>query len=290
MPLLGAHESISGSPYKALYRAKDKGFEVIQIFTRHRLRWSARDLTKNEITLFKKARIDTGIIPVSIHGSYLLNPASPEKESRLKTIELLIKEIKWASWLEIPYLVIHPGSHMGSGDKRGMECVAESIDKVFEKIPYKKVKILLENTAGQGSNLGHSFEQLKNIIDQSSHRERIGICFDTCHAFAAGYDFTDKEGYGQIMENFDNIIGLKKLKIFHINDSKTKSGSLTDRHTHPGRGFIGTEGLSHFLKDKRFAYHPFIMETAKELDADGIEMDIKNLKLLKILSGRGKSQ
>ncbi|MFC1494892.1 deoxyribonuclease IV [Thermodesulfobacteriota bacterium] len=183
MPLLGAHESISGSPYKALYSAKEKGFDVIQIFTR--------------------------------------------------------------------------------------------------------LNILLETTAGQGSSLGYKFDQLKTIIEKSSYRVKMGICFDTCHAFAAGYDFTSKEGYRQIIENFDNIIGLEKLKIFHINDSKTKSGSLTDRHAHPGQGCIGSEGLSFFLQDERFNNHPFIMETSKELDKDGIEMDVKNLKLLKHLSGMG---
>lgn len=286
MPLLGAHESISGSPYKALYRAGKKGFEVIQIFTRHRLRWSARDLTKDEISLFEKARSDTGVIPVSIHGSYLLNPASPDIDSRLKTIELLINEVKWASRLDIPYLVIHPGSHMGTGEKKGMENVAESVDRVFEMSSGTDVKILLETTAGQGSSLGSSFDQLKNIIDKSDYSGKIGVCFDTCHAFAAGYDFTSKEGYRQIIENFDNIIGLEKLKIFHINDSKTESGSLVDRHAHIGQGCIGVNGLSNFLRDERFADHPFIMETSKELDEEGVEMDVKNLSLLKHLSGR----
>jgi deoxyribonuclease-4 len=289
MPLLGAHESINGGPHKALYRAEKKGFEVIQIFTRHRLRWSARDLTKEEIVLFEKASRDTGVVPVAIHGSYLLNPASPEKDSRKKTIELLINEAKWTSRLDIPYLVIHPGSHMGAGEKKGMEHVAETVDKVFETVSNIKVKILLETTAGQGSSLGYRFDQLKTIIDKSSYSSKIGICFDTCHAFAAGYNFSNKEGYRQLFENFDNIIGLEKLKIFHINDSKAESGSFTDRHAHPGQGCIGLEGLSFFLRDERFVYHPFIMETSKELDEDGIEMDVKNLKLLKHLSGRGKT-
>ncbi len=287
MPLLGAHESISGSPHKALLRAEKKGFEVIQIFTRHRLRWSAGDLTKDEINLFEKSKKDTGVIPVSIHGSYLLNPASPEEESRHKTVELLIRELNWAIKLDIPYLVIHPGSHMGAGEKTGVKNVIESVDSVFERIPNTEVKILLETTAGQGSNLGYSFDQINTIIDGSSYRQRIGVCFDTCHVFAAGYDFTGKEEYRQIIDNFDKIIGLEKLKIFHINDSKTGSGSLIDRHAHPGRGCIGIEGLSYFLRDIRFARHPFIMETAKELDDDGIEMDIKNLKLLKQISARG---
>lgn len=285
MPLFGEHESIGGGVHRSLYRAEKKGFDVIQIFTRHRLKWSARELSPDEIARFKKAGQETGVMPVSIHGSYLLNPASPLKSARLKTVDLLVNEVRWASELDIPFLVIHPGSHMGEGEERGMGYVSESLKEVFKRTSHLKVDILLETTAGQGTSLGYRFSHLKTIMDNSDFSDRIGICFDTCHVFAAGYDFSVKEGYRQTIENFDNVIGLDKLKIFHVNDSKTRSGSRVDRHIHPGQGFIGPDGLAYFLRDKKFAGHPFILETSKEKDPDGIEMDIKNLEFLKRLSG-----
>ena len=286
MPLLGAHESISGGSYKALYRAKEKGFDVIQIFTRFRTRWSAKELSEKEITSFQKAREETGILPVSIHGSYLLNLASPHIEDREKAIDLCATEILWAWQLGIPYLVVHPGYHKGEGEEKGIELIADSLKKVFSKTSETNISILLETTSGQGTSLGNSFDQLKAIMDLSQKSDRLGVCLDTCHIFSAGYNISSKEAYGQTINEFDSVVGIDKLKVFHINDSKTERGSSIDRHAHLGVGKIGLEGLSFFLNDKRFVNHPFLLETAKGVNDEGVEMDIINLNILRELQGR----
>ncbi len=286
MPLLGAHESISGSPYKALYRAKEKGFDVIQIFTRFQRRWSARELSENEIISFQNARKETGILPVSIHGSYLLNLASPDIGDRDKSIDLCSNEILWAWKLGIPYLIIHPGSHMGAGEEKGIVLIADSLKKIFSKTSETGISILLETTAGQGTSLGYRFEHFRSILGLSKNIDRLGVCFDTCHVFSAGYDISSKEAYGQTINEFDSVVGIDKLKVFHINDSKTEMRSLIDRHAHPGTGKIGLKGLSLFLNDKRFTNHPFLLETSKEVNDEGIEMDIINLNILRQLQNR----
>jgi deoxyribonuclease-4 len=281
MPFLGAHMSIAGHPHKALLRGKEVGCQVIQIFTRNRLRWSAKRLSKEEINSFFKTKIDTNIIPVAIHGSYLINLASPSTNKRNNSLNLLVKEMAWAERLKIPFLVIHPGSHMGEGELRGLNLVGEMINRANEKTPEYKVQILLELTSGQGTSLGYRFEHIREILGLSWYHERLGVCFDTCHAFTAGYDFRTKESYRHLLKEFDNIIGLKYLKLFHINDSKNDLGSRIDRHDHPGKGFIGREPFSFFLNDARFTESSFLLETPKGYDTNGVDWDIVNLKLLK---------
>ena len=280
MPILGAHMSIAGHPHKALIRGRKAGCQVIQIFTRNRLRWSARGLSKNEIDAFHTAREETSITPISIHGSYLINFASPSSEGKERSLSLFLNEMKWSQQLDIPYLVIHPGFHMGDGVKKGIKRIAEMINIAFDKTLEYNVKVLLETTAGQGTSLGHRFEYLEEIIRLTGYSERLGVCFDTCHAFAAGYDFRNEEDYRQIIKEFSNIIGIDRLKLFHINDSKNKPGSKIDRHDHPGRGTIGLKPLSFFLNDPKFVRHPFLLETPKEVDENGADMDTVNMKLL----------
>ncbi len=286
MPLLGAHMSIAGHPYRALLRGKEAGCRVIQIFTRNRLKWAAKSLTRSEADYFYRAREETAVIPVAIHGSYLMNLASPQSDVREKSLSLLMKEMDWAEMLQIPYLVLHPGSHMGDGEERGLERVAAILNRAIEDSSGYRVKILLETTAGQGTGLGYRFEHLADILKSTGFSKRLGVCFDTCHVFAAGYDFRTREAYGQIMENFDNIIGLDRLKLFHVNDSKTGPGSRVDRHDHPGKGLIGLEPFSFFLNDLLFSGHPFLLETPKGKDENGIDLDRVNLKRLEGIIGK----
>ncbi|MFC1819889.1 deoxyribonuclease IV [Thermodesulfobacteriota bacterium] len=280
MPLLGAHMSIAGHPYKALIRGGETGCKVIQIFTRNRLKWSACGLSESEIEAFNRARTETSVIPIAIHGSYLINLASPRSDARERSLLLLLNEIEWAEQLDIPYLVIHPGSHMGIGEKKGLEWVAKMINRALDRSEGSSVKILLETTAGQGTSLGYRFEHLAEIIGLTESSERVGVCFDTCHVFASGYDFRNKEAYRQIIIKFGNVIGIDRLALYHINDSKNGPGSKIDRHDHPGNGLIGLKPFSFFLNDPIFSEHPFLLETPKGKYEKGVDRDIVNLKLL----------
>ena len=283
MPLLGAHMSIAGHPEKALLRGRDVGCRVIQIFTRYRARWSAKDLTQVEAEAFLRTREKTSVLPVAIHTSYLINLASPRSDAREKSVSTLQKEMEWAKLLDIPYLVMHPGSHLGAGVKEGLKRVSEGIDRIHEKAGDCPTKILLETTAGQGANLGYRFEQLAEIIELSNAGERLGICLDTCHIFAAGYDFRTEKTYRTLLQKFDIIIGLDRLKLFHINDSKKGLGSKLDRHEHPGTGLLGLKAFSLLLNEPLFADLPFLLETPKDADENGVDRDIVNLNILKSL-------
>jgi len=237
-------------------------------------------LSKNEIDVFHSTREKTTVIPISIHGSYLINLSSPTPDVKKRSLSLFLNEMKWAEQLGIPYLVIHPGFHMGDGVKKGLKRVAKMIIRAFDKTSGYNVKVLIETTAGQGTSLGNRFEHLEEILKLTGSSERLGVCFDTCHAFAAGYDFRNEKDYRQIINEFSNIIGIDRLKLFHINDSKNGPGSSVDRHDHPGHGIIGLKPFSFFLNDPKFAQHPFLLETPKGLDENGADMDMVNMKLL----------
>jgi len=252
------------------------------------MKWLARKLSESEIGDFCRVQKETSITPVAIHSSYLINLASPIPEARKRSFSLLLDEMKWAELLNIPYIVMHPGSHMGDGEKIGLARVAEAINRVHDSTSDDRVKILFETTAGQGTNLGYRFEHMADILEQTGSCERLGICFDTCHAFAAGYDFRTEEAYRQLLRAFDRIIGLDLLKLFHINDSKKGLGSKMDRHDHPGDGFIGLQPFSFFLNDPMFADLSFLLETPKGMDENGTDQDIVNLNHLKRLIRRKK--
>lgn len=283
MPRLGAHMSIAGGLDKALLRGSEVGCQVIQVFTRYRVRWSAKKLSEKEIEAFHKTRKKTGIIPVSIHNSYLINLASPRPHVRKRSLSALLNEMMWAERLKIPYLVMHPGAHLGEGEKRGLKRISEAINRVHNRTRDYKVKILLETTAGQGTNLGYRFEHLAEIFEMTECRERLGVCLDTCHVFAAGYDLRTPETFNQLLKKFDGIIGLDRLKLFHINDSKNELGSRLDRHEHPGKGHIGLQGFSFFLNEPKFETLPFLLETPKGRDENGVDLDVLNLNFLKSL-------
>jgi deoxyribonuclease-4 len=283
MPLLGAHMSISGGLEKALLRGEECGCQVIQVFTKSPNQWVCGKLPPEEMDAFHAARIRTSVVPVAAHDSYLINLASPRPENRRRSLQALQGELVRADLLSIPYVVIHPGAHLGAGEKKGIRRIAEALNRIFDRTLGLRVQILLETTAGQGTSLGYRFEQLAEIIRQTESQERLAVCVDTCHIFAAGYDFGDGETFDKLLRDFDAIIGLKRLKLIHVNDSKKERGSRIDRHEHIGQGFIGERAFSFLLKAPLFKDLPFILETPKGTDASGTDLDILNLRILKRL-------
>ncbi len=279
---LGAHMSISGGLHKALLRGKELGCDTIQMFTKSNMQWKARDLTQKEIDQFKATQADTGIKPVVGHDTYLINLASPDKETHRKSIESFTMELLRSEAIGLPYLVMHPGAHMDKGEKWGLKRIAASLNTVFRATKGKKVQVLLETTAGQGSNLGYMFEHLAEIMDMVDEPERVAVCYDTCHAFAAGYDIRTEKTYKATMREFDRIVGLKKIKVFHLNDAKNDLGSRVDRHEHVGQGRLGLDAFRFVLTDRRFKYTPKILETPKG-ETKGRSWDEMNLTTLRAL-------
>ncbi len=268
---------------RAVFKGKEIGCEVIQIFTHNTTSWKISPISEKEIELFEKAKKETGIEVVSAHAGYLINLASPERRIWNGSIRLMIKEIERAKILKIPNLVLHPGSHKGSGEKEGIKKVAEALRRIISQTD--TVRILLETTAGQGTSIGYRLEHLQEIMERVGQTERLGICIDTCHVFCAGYDLRKKEGYEIFMKEVENRIGLDYLFLLHINDSKKECGSRIDRHAHIGEGRIGEDAFRYFLKDKRLKDVPFIIETPKQISKDGIDYDIINLEKLRKMRG-----
>ena len=288
MPLLGAHMSIAGGLYRAPIRGKEAGCEAIQIFTRNRNQWKSKKLSTKEIGLFHKACEETSIRVVAAHSSYLINLASTRSRVFEKSVYALLQEMERVERLEIPYLVMHPGSHLGGGEKKGLKRIAGALNGVLERTSDYHVSILLETTAGQGTSLGYRLEHLAEILEMTESQERLGVCIDTCHAFAAGYDFRTAKAYRQFLQEFDRILGLDRLRLFHINDSKNGLGSRVDRHEHPGAGFIGLKAFSFFLNDPKLAHLPFLIETPKGKNREGLDWDRVNLNLLRSLIKKAK--
>ncbi len=279
-PLLGAHMSIAGEVGEALTRGKLVGCECIQIFTKSSRQWASKPFTNEEIETFKRNRVETGIATVIAHDSYLVNLGAPDEAMRLKSVKGFIDELHRCEALGVPILVTHPGAHVGSGIENGIRTIAKSIDQAHAASKGFKVRIALEITAGQGSTLGHTFEQMAQIFDAVAENERLRLCFDTEHAFAAGYDLRTAEGYENTFGELDKFVGLKKLAAFHLNDSIKDFHSRVDRHQHIGKGFIGLDPFRRLLNDPRFFGLPMCLETPK-----GPEMkeDIENLATLRSL-------
>jgi deoxyribonuclease-4 len=273
--------SISGGLHKAVLRGETTGCQVIQIFTRNRSRWKCKALSKKEVDTFHEIRERSTVTPVASHTSYLINLASPRSNVAEESFHALLDELGRAELLGIPYLVMHPGAHLGDGEAKGLLRIAEGVDRIHDRTEGYSVKILLETTAGQGTNLGYRFDHLAEIIERVEAKDRLGVCFDTCHTFAAGYDFRNLTTYKALFKNFDDVIGLNRLMLFHINDSKKELGSRVDRHEHPGSGTIGLKAFSQLLNDVRFRELPFLLETPKGNDKNGVDMDIINLNLLR---------
>jgi deoxyribonuclease-4 len=276
--------SIAGGVDKAFDQAVETGCEAIQIFTKNNNQWKARELKEKEIERFHQRREETGIQPVVTHASYLINLGSPKDDLWEKSINALTIELERCEVLGIPHLVLHPGAHMGEGEEAGIARVSAALDRAHQALPTHKVKVALELTAGQGSALGRTFEELAAIRSSCRQPERLVVCFDTCHALAAGYDFRSESGYQDMMAQFEQVIGLDKLAVMHINDSKTDLASHVDRHTHIGEGYIGLEPFGFFINDSRLEALPFLLETPQEVK---IESDKENLAKLRGLVGGG---
>jgi deoxyribonuclease-4 len=278
---LGAHESIAGGLHKAFDRAQSVGCETVQIFVKSNRSWAVRPLTEEDIARFKASAEETGIRPVVGHTSYLLNLGTHDEALWAKSRDMLVVELERCEALEVPWLVLHPGSHVGAGEEAGLARVARALGEVHAATPGFRTQILLETTAGQGTSLGCRFEHLSWLMENTPEGERLGICLDTGHVFAAGYELRTVAGYAATMEAFDRAIGLERLHAIHLNDCKGSLGSRRDRHEHIGKGHIGLEGFRHVVNDPRLAGLPGLLETPK---GDGLHEDRENLAVLRSLT------
>ncbi|MGO9571524.1 MAG: deoxyribonuclease IV [Desulfomonilaceae bacterium] len=278
VPLLGAHVSIAGGVHRAIGRGEGLGCTAIQIFTKNAAQWQSNPLAEEDVKKFRQERTRTGIMVV-VHDAYLINLGSPNTALLKKSQGAFMEEMERAEQLGVPYLIMHPGAHSGSGEDAGIRSVARSFNIIFRKTAGFQVKILIENTAGQGTALGHSFEQLRRILEETNEPERMGVCLDSCHAFAAGYDLRGPSDYQTVMDRFDTLIGLDRLKALHLNDCKKGLGLKVDRHEHLGKGMLGLEFFRLVMNDPRFRHIPKIIETPKFLE--GEDMDTLNLGLLR---------
>jgi deoxyribonuclease-4 len=279
--LLGAHFSIAKGLDKAIIDAAAYHCNTLQIFTKNASTWKEKFLTENQINDFFTARQKTGIDHILSHTSYLINIAGPDTEKAKMSCEALKQEIIRCGQLKIPFIVLHPGAHMGEGEQKGIRRVADNINRIFAVTNKISARLLLETTAGQGTSIGHTFEQLDAIIKKVEDKSRIGICLDTCHIFAAGYDISNKKSYENTIKTFDDIIGLKNLFAIHLNDTKKACNTRVDRHEHIGEGCIGLDAFKYIINDSRLKAVPKILETPKlKNDQDG---DTINLELLRKL-------
>jgi deoxyribonuclease-4 len=281
MPLFGAHLSIAGGHHRALLEAQSRGFDTVQLFTRNATQWQTRELTEEQVRLFRRTHRQTGLRQPSAHASYLINLASPREDLYRRSVEAFVIEMQRAERLGLRYLVIHPGSHGGTDEKAGLGHVTRALDEVHCRCPAYRVQILLETTAGQGHSLGHRFEHLAWILDHVADPDRLGVCFDTCHVFAAGYPLAPEEHYQATLRAFDRLIGLKRLRMFHVNDSCKPCGSRIDRHAHIGQGCLGLDAFRLLVNDRRFRARPMILETPKQ--DNGRDKDVENFGILRSL-------
>lgn len=285
MPLFGAHLSIAGGCHNALIAAQQHEFDTVQLFTKNNNQWDARELTGQDIEQFHGMLKTTRLKYPTAHDSYLINLASPDPVLHQRSLEAFVIEVLRAESLGLSYLVMHPGTPTDGDDRGGIQRIVEALDEVHARCHACRVKILLENTAGQGKSLGWRFEHLAAILDSVKQSRRLGVCLDTCHAFAAGYALAPARDYQKTMQAFDRLIGLSRLKVFHLNDSKKPLGSRVDRHEHIGKGHLGLEPFRLLVNDPRFQKMPMIMETPKEGPNDE-DMDVVNLDILRSLVGK----
>jgi deoxyribonuclease IV len=278
-PRLGAHMSIAGGCQNALTRGRDVGCEAVQLFTKNASQWKGKPLTDEDVGRFRATLAETGYAADSliVHDSYLINLATPDDTLWEKSLAAFGEEIDRCTALGIPYLVTHAGAHMKSGEGAGLSRIAAGIDRVLADRP-EGALILLETTAGQGTCLCYNFEQIAQVIEQTHHPERIGVCLDTCHVYAAGYDIASPEGYETTMAAFDRLLGLERLKAVHLNDSKKGLGSRVDRHDHIGQGAIGVEAFRLLLNDPRVNTRPMVLETEKGPDGAEDRMNLATLR------------
>lgn len=268
--LIGGHISTAGGIYLSPERAAKFSFRTFQVFSKNQRQWKAKPLAENDVEKFRSEVASRGMKKIMIHASYLLNMGTSDPQLKTKVLDGFLEEIKRADILGIDYLTFHPGSANGTTEKDALKNIAENLNQLITKD--QGCTILLETSAGQGKTVGHTFEQLAEIIDQIDLKDKVGICFDTCHVFAAGYDIKSKSGYGENMDRFNSIIGLDKLLGFHLNDSKKGINCRVDRHEQIGDGMLGIDGIANFITDKRFSEIPMNLETP--LGEDGYFKDL----------------
>ena len=279
--ILGAHMRNTGGLATALSAGAEIGCDAVQVFTKNPQRWRAKALTEEEIAAFTAEQARTGIEPVVAHDTYLINLASPEEDNLRKSLDAFVEETERCHLLGIPFLVTHMGAHRGAGEEAGLKTLAESVNLVLERTEGMEVMVVLENTAGQGTGLGYRFEHLAQVISAVEQDTRVGVCFDTCHAFAAGYDLRTLETYAATFEEFEHTVGLHRLRVIHANDAKREFGSRVDRHEHIGEGQLGLEAFRMLMNDHRLQTIPILLETP-----DGEENHARNLKQLRDLMER----
>jgi deoxyribonuclease-4 len=278
-PLLGAHESVAGGLHLAFERIERVGGEALQIFTRNQRQWNPAELGVEEIELFRTAHEKSNGMPIASHASYLVNLATGKKELLEKSVYNLSLELTRCAQLGVPYVVLHPGSHGGDGVDVGLERFTRGLDMAIER-GGAAVQVLVETTAGQGTGLGSSFTELAYILENSKFPELLGVCVDTCHIFAAGYELRTADGYQATVAAMESSVGIDKIRFFHLNDSKKDLGCRVDRHEHIGKGAIGLSGFKNLLNDSRFAGLPMTLETPK---SDSLAEDRENLQILRSL-------
>jgi deoxyribonuclease-4 len=277
--LLGSHISIAGGPDQSIHRGESIGCTAIQIFTKSNRQWLAKPLSKEAIEAFKYAWKQSKIHAIIAHAAYLINLGSSNPNTMSKSADALSDELKRCAQLGIPYLVLHPGSRGEASEEHALEQITQQLDAIFHATPGNNTMILLETMAGQGTNLCYRLEQIASIYQASHYKERLGVCLDTCHIFAAGYDLRTLEGYQAFWKQFNDLLGLDLLKVIHINDSKKALGSRADRHEHIGKGAMGLEAFRLLFTDSRFSHIPKILETPKE----SLEDDARNMAVIRAL-------
>src|SRR5213596_4002328 len=280
--LLGAHMSIGGGVHTAIERGRSIKCTAIQMFVKNNMQWFARPLTRDEIRTFLEHRQRRELLSIFAHANYLINLAATNGQFHANSIRSLSEELVRADQLELSFLVLHPGAHLGASEEAGLEKIVESIDCVFSGLPKIKTRIALETTAGQGSCLGYKFEHLAYIISRVREPERVCVCLDTAHVFAAGYDIRNESSLRKTFSEFDWMIGRDRLAAIHLNDSKTACGSRVDRHEHIGKGRIGLDAFRFIMRDRRLSKIPKVLETPKGKD---LAEDMMNLKMLRRLAG-----
>jgi len=276
---LGKHVSIAGGLHKSVDRARDIGCNAMQIFVKNPRGWQGKELTEEACLEFREAREEAGLDPVVVHATYLINIASPKEDLWQKSVDGLIDDYRRSVRLGADYLVFHPGSHTGSGVEAGMEKIARGIDRVLNEVE-GETGLLLENVDGSGTKIGAKFSELKRIISLTDHEERLGICIDTCHAYAFGYDVAGESGLDELLDEIDDEVGLERLRVIHVNDSVYELNSQKDEHAHIGEGEIGEEGFAGIINDERLRELPFILETPWFDDRDD-DPDVDILKELR---------
>ncbi|MDQ6894882.1 MAG: deoxyribonuclease IV [Acidobacteriota bacterium] len=279
--LIGAHHSIAGGTPRAVERALSTGCRVLQIFVKNNSRWIGKEIGAPEAREFRRSARSASLPHVAAHASYLINLASPSSELRRQSVGALVDEVERCARLGIRDLVLHPGSHGGEGEAAGVTRLAGSLDETIDRTADTRVRILLETAAGQGNAIGHTFEHLRDALGAVRNRRRVGVCLDTCHVHAAGYDLVSRRGWEDTVAAFDRTVGLRRLRAVHVNDSKRPRGSRVDRHEHIGKGSIGEAGFRNLLADARFAAIPKFLETPKD---EALDFDRRNLATLRRLA------